>query len=185
MAGIGDFFLGKGSQEKTRQIYNPQQEQLLNQILSSMGGPMASGMQNIQNILGGDQASFDAFQRPTRRGFEQQTLPSIAERFTGSFGEGSDQSSAFGQAIGTAGREMEEDLFSQRMGMQSDAFNQLMQLLGPAMTQQQQQYTTNRQPGFLESFGVPLAQGAGMALGGGIPGAAMSALGGLSSLFKR
>ena len=185
MAGIGEFFLGKGSQEKTRQIYNPQQEQLLNQILSSLSGPMASGMQNVQNILGGDQSTFDAFQRPARRGFEQQTLPSIAERFTGSFGEGSDQSSAFGQAMGTAGREMEEDLFSQRIGMQGDAFNQLMQLFGQGMVPQQQQYTTNRQPGFLESFGVPLAQGAGMAFGGGIPGLAEKGIGGLASLFKR
>jgi hypothetical protein len=182
MAGIGDFFLGKGAQEKTRQIYEPQQEALLNQILGSLSSPMGSGIQNLQNILGGDQSSFDDFQRPARRGFEQEILPSIAERFTSSFGEGSDRSSAFGQALGTAGRELEEDLFSKRMGMQSDAMSQLMQLLGPAISPRKYQYTVDRQPGFLENVGASAAEGLGKSIGGGLPGAAMGVL---SKLFKK
>jgi len=159
-----DFLFGKSSKTKTKPIFNLQQENLLNQILGSMGGPLGSGIQNLQNILGGEESSFEAFQRPARRYFEQQTLPTIAERFTGSFGEGSQRSSAFGQALGTAGRELEENLFSQRLGMQKDALSQLLQLLGPALSARQYQYQRPRVPGFLENVGVPLAQGAGQAL---------------------
>jgi hypothetical protein len=157
--GAMDFLFGKTSQEKTKPIYNPQQEDLLNQIMNALSGPLASGTQNLQNILGGDQETFDAFERPARRAFEQQTLPTIAERFTGSLGEGSQRSSAFGQAIGSAGRELEEDLFSKRIGMQGDALSQLIGLLGPATTPRQHEYTTDRKPGFLENAILSLLSG--------------------------
>jgi len=159
-----DFLFGEKSKTKTKPIYNPQQEQLLNQILGGIQPGIGSGIQNLQNILGGDQASMDAFQAPSRRAFEQETLPTIAERFTGTFGEGSQRSSAFGQALGQAGRELEENLASQRAGLQSGALGQLLQLLGPAISPRQYQYTKDRQPGFLENLGVPLAQGAASAL---------------------
>lgn len=155
-----DFLFGKRSKKKNKPIYNPQQEDLLNQILGSLQGPLGSGLQNLQNILGGDEESFQAFERPARRAFEQQTLPTIAERFTGEFGEGSQRSSAFGQALGTAGRELEENLMSQRMGLQSGALGQLLSLLGPALSPRQHQYKRPRKPGFLENVGAPLAQGA-------------------------
>lgn len=163
-----DFLFGKGSKTKTQPIYSPEQENLLNQILSSLQAPIRSGAQNLQNILGGDEAAFEAafeaFERPARRAFEQQTLPTIAERFTGAFGEGSQRSSAFGQALGVAGRELEENLAAQRSGLQSDAWSQVLQLLAPALAPRQHQYQTGRTPGFLESLGVPLAQGASQAL---------------------
>lgn len=157
---VREFLLGKGSQTKKKPIFDPQQEDLLNQILGRISGTggIGSGLQNLQNILGGDEESFKAFERPARRGFEQETLPTIAERFTSTFGPGSKRSSAYGQAVGTAGRELEENLLSKRIGMQTDALRQLLELLGPALQARQQQYVTPRQPGFLESLGVPVAQ---------------------------
>ncbi len=159
-----DFIFGKGSKTKTKPIYNPEQENLLNQLLQSLQAPLMGGVQGLQNILGADEASLEAFQRPARRAFEQQTLPTIAERFTGLFGEGSQRSSAFGQALGTAGRELEENLASQRIGLQGDALSQLLQILGPALSARQYQYQTTRDPGFLENVGVAFAQGAGQSL---------------------
>lgn len=149
-----DFMFGKGSEEKTKPIYNPQQEDLLNQLLGGLSGPLAGGLGNLGNILGGDQASFDAFFKPARRGFEEETLPSIAERFTGSAGEGSQRSSSFGQALGSAGRDLEENISSQRVGMQTNALSQLMNMFQPALSPTQHQYTTDRQPGFLENAGL-------------------------------
>jgi len=151
--------LGKKAKKVTEPLFDPAQENILNQILGSLQGQLGGGLQNLQNIIGGDQGTFEAFERPARRGFEQQTLPTIAERFTGEFGPGSQRSSAFGQALGTAGRELEEDLFSKRIGMQGDALSQLLQLLSPALSPRRTQYQRPRQPGFLESLGVPLAQG--------------------------
>lgn len=159
-----DFLFGQKEKTKTKPIYNPQQEDLLNQILGSMQQQLPQGMQNIQNILGGDQQFFEQFQRPARRSFEQETLPGIAERFTGSFGEGSQRSSAFGQALGTAGKEFEEDLMSQRLGMQSGTLEQLMSMLGPALSPRQYQYTQPRKPGFLENLGAGASQGIGSIL---------------------
>lgn len=164
MAQFLDFLFGKGSKTKTKPIYNPQQEDILNQILGSLSGQFPQGLQNLQNILGGNEETFRQFEAPARRGFEQQTLPSIAERFTGQFGTGSQQSSAFGQALGTAGRELEENLLSKRIGLQGDALSQLLQLLGPATSPRQYQYTKPRRPGILENVGAGASQGLGQLL---------------------
>ena len=160
-----NFLFGEGSKTKTKPIYNPEQRGFLDDILKNIQSPVACGVQNLQNILGNDQQSKDTFQAPARRDFNQQTLPTIAERFTGAFGEGSQRSSAFGQSLGTAGRELEENLSSQRMSMQSDALSQLLQLISPATSPRNYEYTTNRQPGFLENASIAAAQGLGAALG--------------------
>ena len=154
-----DFLFGKKEKTKTKPIYNPQQEALLNQLLGGMQQQLPQGLENLQNILGGDQQFFESFQKPARRGFEQETLPSIAERFTGQFGEGSFRSSGFGQAVGQAGKELEEDLFSQRLGMQGNALQQLMQLLPQSLFPRQFQDKRPRQSGFLENLLVGASPG--------------------------
>jgi len=159
MAQFLDFLFGKSAKTKTKPIYNPQQRNVLDQLLGGLQAQLPQGLQNLQNILGGDEATFKAFEAPARRGFEQQTLPTIAERFTGQFGTGSQQSSAFGQALGQAGKELEENLFSKRIGMQGDALQTLLQLLSPATSPRNYQYTRPRQPGFLENFGLGATQG--------------------------
>ena len=159
-----DFLFGTGAKTKTQPIYNPEQENLLNQLLSGLQQQVPQGLQNLQNIIGGEERDFAAFERPARRAFEQQTLPTIAERFTGQFGTGSQRSSAFGQALGTAGRELEKNLFAKRLGMQGDALSQLMSLLGPAISPRQFQYTVPRQPGLFEQLGAGAAEGVGQAL---------------------
>lgn len=176
-----DFLFGTKEKTKTRPLYTPQQEQLLGTALGGLQQQLPMGLQNLMNILGGDPATFEAFAAPARRGFEQKTLPSIAERFTGMLGEGSQRSSAFGQQLGEAGAALEQDIFSQRLGLQQGALQQLLQLLGPALAPRQEQITTPRQGGFLENLGLAAAQGAGGAIGGGIPGAIQ---GGLSGLMK-
>lgn len=146
-----DFLFGKGAETKTKPIYTaPGQENILNKITQGVGQQLPSGFEYLQNILGGSPEFFESFQKPARRAFEQQTLPSIAERFTSSLGEGAQRSSAFGQQLGQAGRDLEENLFSQRLGMQGNALNQLMQLLGPALAQRQYEYEEPRKPGYLE-----------------------------------
>ncbi len=154
-----DFLLGKGSKTKTKPIYTPQQEDLLNQLLGGVQQQIPAGLANLQKILGGDPRTFEAFERPARRGFEQKTLPTIAERFTAGLGEGGQRSSAFGQALGQAGKELEEDIFASRIGMQQDALSQLLQLLQPSLAPRQIQYTKPRQPGLLENLLSSVAAG--------------------------
>jgi len=163
-----DFIFGEKEKTKTKPIYNPQQEQVLNTALTGLQGQLPLGLSNLRNILGGDRETFESFFAPARRDFEQKTLPSIAERFTGFLGEGSQRSSAFGQQLGQAAKELEEDIFSQRIGMQQDALSQLLSLLGPATAPRQFQYTKPRRQGFLENILGALAQGAGVGLTGGL-----------------
>lgn len=163
-----DFIFGEKEKTKTKPIYNPQQEQLLNTALGGLQSQLPLGLQNLRNILGSDEATFESFFAPARRNFDQKTLPGIAERFTSLFGEGSFGSSGFAQTLGEAGKDLEEDIFSQRIGMQQDALSQLLSLLGPATAPRQYQYTKPRRQGFLENILGALAQGAGAGLTGGL-----------------
>lgn len=163
-----DFIFGEGEKTKTKPIYNPQQEQLLDIALGGLKNQLPMGLQNLRNILGGNEETFDAFFAPARRNFEQKTIPGIAERFTSLFGEGSKSSSAFGQALGEAGKNLEQDIFSQRIGLQQDALSQLFNLFGPALSPRQYEYTLPRKAGFLENILGALAQGAGAGLAGGL-----------------
>jgi len=135
MGGFSDFFLGRGGRTEQVPTVTPQQKGVLDQILGGLGGQgfgggaLGSGLQNIFNLLSGDQGALDAFQAPAIRQFEEQTVPGIAERFSG-LGAGAQRSSAFGQQLGAAGAGLAENLSAQRAGLQSDALSQLRGLLG-------------------------------------------------------
>ena len=67
--------------------------------------------------------SFAAIEAPARRGFQQQTIPDILERFSG---KGAGASSGLQQTLGAAGTELETGLAGQRAGMQQSAVQQLL-----------------------------------------------------------
>lgn len=162
-----DFLFGKGAKTKTEPIYEPggEQENVLNQLLGALQQQLPAGLKGLENILGGREETFQQFAAPARRGFEEQTLPSIAERFTGTFGPGSQRSAAFGQQLGQAGKALEEDIFSQRLGLQSGALQNLMSLLGPATAPREYKAFMPRESGFLENILTSLL-GGGLSFGG-------------------
>lgn len=122
-----------GKDEKTEQFqrFTPQQQGLQSQLQGGVGAQLPQAFEYLQQILSGDPAMISKFEAPARRAFEEQTLPSIAERFTGM---GAQKSSAFGQQLGQAGAGLEESLSAQRAGLQGNALSQLQGLLGGAMT---------------------------------------------------
>jgi len=80
--------------------FTPEQQSLISQLMGALtgqGGPQGG---ILGDLLGGD-----AFAVPEMRRFQEQTIPGIAERFTG-LGAGSQSSSAFQQALGTAGADL-------------------------------------------------------------------------------
>ena len=144
---------------------NPQQEQTLEGLLSMLQGQQGN-VSNYMNDLFSDNP--EALQRmfaPAQRQFKEETIPDIAEQFTG-LGAGSQSSSGFQQALGAAGASLSEKLASMREGLRSkgmDSFQNMMQQgLGkePFAYHQQQ-----RQPGFLESMMGPALGAAGSAAG--------------------
>ena len=185
-----DFLMGsKPTESKLEQVqrFTPEQQQVLNQILGQASGMMPSGMGFLESILGQSPEAMQQFQAPARRAFEEQTIPSIAERFSSKFGMGGQRSSAFPQILGQAGAGLEEALSAQRAGLGFQGLGQLQQLLGMGLTPQ---FETGIRPGkegtsgLLGSLLQAAGQAAGMSMGLGLPGAISSGLGSLGKLFQ-
>ena len=161
------FFTGR--KEKFQQVpsLSGEQSNFLSSILSNLGqGGLAgqgyqSAIQNLLGILQGSPQSYAAIEEPARRGFQQQTIPSILERFSGA---GARSSSGLQQTLGQAGANLETNLAAQRGERQQNA---VQQLLGNFLSQGQLGLGTRAfenimrpaQPGFLQNFGQNLSEG--------------------------
>lgn len=162
----------KQHKEKLRSIptMDPNQQALFSQLLGGLGGQggaLSSGMGNLSQLLSGSPQAFQAYEAPAMRQFQQEIIPGIAERFS-RFGQGSQQSSAFGQQMGQAGSMLSENLAAQRGGLQQNAMSQLISLLGlGTQTPTQQSFYTPsyKSPGAFGSFASGMAPYAGQSLG--------------------
>ena len=152
-----EFRLKPGQLGQVPTLTGPQQ-QIINQLLQGLGGPLGSGLQNLQNILGGSPEAFRDFERPALRQFQEEIIPNIAERFAGA---GAGSSSGFQQTLARAGERLSENLAGQRANLQNQALSQLLNLLGTGTRPQFQNLYQPRGPGFGAAFG----QGLGSALG--------------------
>jgi hypothetical protein len=81
------------------------------------------------------QVGFEPFAQQAREAFSQQTVPGIAERFTGLGGQ---RSSAFGQQLGQAARGLESDIAGQRAQWQRGQQQLGLQERGQDLQRQQQ-----------------------------------------------
>lgn len=86
--------------------------------------------QYLQQVLSDDPGLMEQFQAPAKRSFYEETLPGIAERFTGM---GAQRSSGFAQQLGSAGAKFEEGQAAQRAGLKGDAITQLLQMFKGGM----------------------------------------------------
>ena len=102
-SGGRKMLFGQGERERQFQRFTPEQEDVLNQLLQQ--GSQAAGGTGMEDLA--------------RKRFQEETIPSLAERFT-SMGAGGQRSSAFQSAIGRAGGDLEAQLASlgQQRGMQ-------------------------------------------------------------------
>jgi hypothetical protein len=134
--------------------FNPQQQNALAQLLSQGLG----GLQNLPS------ASFAPIKESALSDFYQNIVPGIAERFTG-IGSGSQRSSAFEQALGSAGSNLSQKLAAMEQGFnqQQQGMDQqrLLALLQAGLTPQYQTQFIEPQQSTLGGLGAGLAQGAG------------------------
>jgi len=161
------FFRGTpGRFEQVQKFTEAQQsgiDQALQQALSGLQQPLGAG--------------FAPIAQQARTQFEEQTVPSLAERFTAMGGQ---RSSAFPQALGQAGAGLEQGLAAQQAQFGLQERGLLQQLLGTGLTPEFDTIRFKPQPGFLESgIAQPLFQGLGQAL----PGLATGGAGAISSLL--
>ena len=126
----------------TYNLYTPQQQQAFNTVLQqALGG------------LGQNQFDFAPIEAKARKGFAEQTIPSIAERFTQL---GAQRSGAFQQALGQAGSGLESDLAAMKSDYNLKQQQYLQDLLGIGL---KPQYEAYYRPGDESgSFGKNLAQ---------------------------
>lgn len=151
-----DFLFGEGEKTKQFQRFTEPQQDVLNQLLGGAQRGIDPGMQYLMQILSQDPEMMRQFEAPTMRQFQEETLPTIAERFTGRLGAGAQRSSAFGQQLGQAGERLQEKLGAQRAQLGFSALQQLQSLLGTGLTPRFETMYQPRQPGFFEN----LARGA-------------------------
>lgn len=131
MSAILDFLFGAKPKAEQLAAFSPQQTQFQNQLLGSLGGQgFPAGLQALMKLLGQDEQSMQEFAAPYMRQFKTGIVPSITERFGGG---DSGASSGLYNALGEAGKGLEESIFSGRQQMQSQALNQLFGLINPAM----------------------------------------------------
>lgn len=143
-----DFLLGKGEKTEQFQRFTPTQKNVLDQLLQEGGSQLPDAFGFLSNILSQSPEALSAFEAPTRRAFEEKTLPTIAERFSGMNAQ---KSSAFGQQLGKAGAQLEEGLAAQRAGMGQQALAQLQSLLGQGLTPQFENVFRPATQGFLQT----------------------------------
>ncbi|MFW6122217.1 MAG: hypothetical protein ACOC80_15145 [Petrotogales bacterium] len=125
--------------------FGPQQSDLISQL-----GQM--GLQGIKNI---PQADFSRIREAAKKRFEEETVPSIAERFS-ALGSGGQRSGAFAQQLGSAGAGLEKELAGmeetfKRQGRAQD-ISQMLSLLQMGMTPRTQTYFNPPQQSGLQAL---------------------------------
>jgi len=145
---------------------NNQQQQLFSQLLSGLGGAQGSGLEWLQKILSGDEGAFADYEAPYKRQFEQETMPGIAERFSGMGTGGAQSSSAMNNSMAQAGGELSQNLAALRGGLQQNAMGMLQGMMGrgyqPTFENVYQQPTAGIIPGMIQGAGQGTSMYAGM-----------------------
>lgn len=171
MANWSQFFLGAPTRLEQVPRFNPEQISVLQQLLQM-------GMQGMQDPYAG----FQPIAQQARSQFAQQTVPTIAERFT-SMGSGQLSSPAFASQLGQAGAGLEENLAAMQAQYGLQNRSQLAQLLGMGLQPQQDYYPMQQEPGFLQQT-LPTLGRIGAHTGGGLlSGGLRGATSALSSIL--
>ncbi len=120
--------MGFGDKDSFQQLgtQNQNQQNYQNDIFGGLNGGQSNipGMEYLQSLFSDNPDAFKAFEAPMMRQFNEQTIPGIAERFSG-MGAGSRNSSAFNNSAAMAGSRLSENMGAQRAGLRSGAMNQL------------------------------------------------------------
>jgi len=157
-----------GSPQQTQQLplYSQQQNQGQNQLLS----------RGLQGILG-HQFDFAPIEQQARTQFSTQTVPSLAERFTAMGSGGSQRSSAFQGALGSAASGLESNLAGLRGQYNLAQLPFFQNLVQMGMRPQNEQILQSQQPGLFQGALPSMGSSLGSYLGAGGTAAGLGALG--------
>lgn len=172
-----NFLFGNPDEYQQLPTMNRGQQKRLNrlggQIDELQGGGYGDAMSILQQYLDPQSDIYRNFEQPYLQQFEQQTVPMLAERFAGLGAQGGAlSSSGFGQALGTAGANLQTQLAQMKQQYQRQSINDLLsqynQLTGQYLGARP--FENIYQPGSTGLIGGAanaFAQGFGRTLGGG------------------
>jgi hypothetical protein len=170
---------GSGYQQLNVPRMSQQGQDIWQQLYKGSQGGIASSLQGLSDIAGGDQSKFAELEAPARRQFEQDQSQ-IASRFSG-MGSGARRSSGHMNAQSGAAVDLAERLQGQRLGLQQNAWKQLLGIHSDLMANPTHEsfLQKEKQPEWHKWAGASLpwlgaAGGAGLGFLGGGPAGALA-----------
>jgi hypothetical protein len=153
---VSQILFGSPGRKEQIPTVTPEVKAALQELLTMSMGGLREG-----------QKGFEPIAKAATTRFQQETVPTLAERFTSTQG-GPGYSGAFSQSLGQAGAGLQENLaaLESQYGLQRQG--QLQNLLGLSMTPQFETSYFGRQPGFAETAGAGTLQGLGQGVGQGV-----------------
>jgi len=140
-AGLG-LFAGMGGRSKPKKIstLDKRQQGILDQINSminpegQLGQGYGQSLDLLKQYMDPSSEAVNQFTQPYMDQFNQQTVPQLAERFAGMGGGmgGGLSSSGFGQALSSAGGQLQNQLAALKSQLAQQAAQQLMGQYGQA-----------------------------------------------------
>lgn len=140
MGGLQALLAGSPTQVEQLPQYTPSQTSALEQLLSM-------GLQGLQDPYAG----FEPIEQQARTQFQQQTVPSLAERFA-SRGSSALSSPAFASQLGQAGAGLEQNLAALRAQYGLQNRSGLANLLSLGLQPQFSNLPMQQQPGLLQQL---------------------------------
>lgn len=176
------FLLGKKPKTERYSPYSTQQQNYLNRSLSTASQAQPQAAELLQMLLGQAAGGGQSFGEGAQQRFEQDILPTLAQRFTSQFGEGAGASSGFASALGEAGQDfatqLEQQDFMNRMAQAQLGLGYLQGVGSEGLTRQ---FYERQTPGKRGALGIGLEALANAAAGGLMGGPAGAIAGGISS----
>ena len=161
----GGFFGSNPAKNVQLDRFKPQQSQGLDTLLQRG----LSGMENMQSPSQAQGINFDPIRQQARKRYNEETVPSLYERFT-SMGSSGQNSSAFQNALAGSASDLETNLAAleaqfgmqnKQLGLQEQGqeFNQLMQMISGGLTPQFENIYQPERGGFGQGLALSGVQG--------------------------
>lgn len=131
-ATIGSSLLGNNDQNKKLDNWNKEQKDFFSKYVNNANLAGGQGAQDalglLKQYLNPQSDVYKNFEQPYLNEFNNRTIPMLAERFAGLGGGmgGGLSSSGFGQALGTAGADLQSNLASLKSQLQRGSINDLL-----------------------------------------------------------
>ena len=123
----------------------------------SMDQMLQSALPQLLSSLG-NQGGFAPIAEQARSRFFGDTVPTLAERFSG-LGSGGQRSSGFQESLASGAGQMNTDLAAMESQYGQQRNQQLMQMLGMGLTPQQEIGYFGQQPGFMHGMAPGIGEG--------------------------